>query len=75
MSKIKVDVLPSVPKKIWLGYKKLLAKCRAMQALGFGQGTPSYEAALTKLKHYSCRHGLLLGHVSAIADEHSREHA
>ena len=73
MAKIKVDGLPSVPEKIWYGYKKLLATCRAKQAAGFGQGTPSYKAALTKLKHYSCKNGLLLGHVCTIADEYTRE--
>jgi len=74
MAKIKVAGLRSVAKRVWVAHKELLHECRAQQAAGFGQGTPSYEATLDKLEHHSRKHGLLLGHVNAIASEYATEH-
>lgn len=74
MSEIKVSGLPGVEEKVWRQYKTLLHKCREQQAAGFGQGTMPYEVALDSLKEHAYDNNLLLGHVTAIAEEYAYAH-
>ena len=74
MEKIKIEGLPSIPKKVWVDHKVLYGKCRQQRAAGFGQGTEPYEAALDALKRHAFAHNLLLGHIHAIENEYAREY-